>query len=344
MTEDSHVKHSFFDRSNTSKVNKLIFIVFEAALFFFLTVLAVRYYRQNYRPTKPKYNFLNFQINAFNPRMKLYSGRINFDSIATDYYSKGMPDLLKRKVWDNLDSASIPIINYSFGKHYNPVTTSQSARALHWRMVQNDNVVDRKLFLNNIAWLMKNHHNYYFQYEFVYRHASIPVIPKGWISAMAQGEALGALSVAFHATGDAKYRDAAKEVFRTLHINRDSLWCFGVDNAGYYWLEEYPSESFCHVLNGMLYALWGIWDYYVITRDQLALTLFRAGIRTIADNYPSWKSKTQRLSYYCWHRHSNADYHQLHLFQLQVFSDFFNIPEFREAQAYFSRIDTLSGS
>lgn len=163
---------------------------------------------------------------------------------------------------------------------------------------------------------------------------------KGWISAMAQGEALGALSVAFHATGDDKYLECANYIFTTLHTNTDSLWCFGIDNKGYYWLEEYPTEDFCHVLNGMLYALWGIWDYYVVTRDQFALILFKAGIKTICDNYPRWKEKYLDYSYYCWHRPMSAYYHQVHLTQLQTYADFFGIPEFRNAVDCFSKVDT----
>lgn len=337
------MKRSFLNRSNEgtpSQTNTLVFAIFFVSLLFFLIMIVMRYYRKHHKPEKPKYSFLNLKINPADPELKIYQGAINFDSIAATYIKNGMPDLLQHKIWDSLDSTTVPIIQYAFGKYYNPVTTSQTARAFYQRFLQQGEARDKIRFLNNIAWLLKNHQDYYFRYAFEYRHVSISQIKKGWISAMAQGEALGVLSVAFHTTGDKKYLDSARGVFRTLHINTDSLWCFGIDNKGYYWLEEYPTEDFCHVLNGMLYALWGIWDYYVVTRDKLALILFKAGIRTIADNYSSWKAKTRTQSYYCWHRHVNAEYHRLHLHQLQVFADFFGIPEFREAGAYFSRVDT----
>jgi hypothetical protein len=234
----------------------------------------------------------------------------------------------------------VPILQYPFGNYRNPVTTIHTAMAFYNRYLKTGNTIDKNGFLNNIDWLMKNHKNYYFRYEFRFRHSPASAMEKGWISGMAQGQGLGALCVAFHLTGDEKYLNCARHIFTTLHTNTDSLWCFGIDKKGYYWLEEYPTEDFCHVLNGMLYGLWGIWNYYVVTRDAFALTLFKAGIRTISDHYPNWKVKNRNLSYYCWHRLIFADYHQVHLAQLQAYADFFDIAEFQDAVDCFTKVDT----
>lgn len=314
-----------------SRMNALSVWIFGASLLFLITILAIRVYRHNHKPAKIKYSFLNLAIDPAKPNLKTYAGGVDYERLANAYAVNGMPDVFQHKVWDALDSTTVPIIQYPFGKYYNPVTTSQTARAFHERYLQSRNPVDERRFLKNVEWLMKNHRKYYFRYQFTYRHVSIPILEKGWISAMAQGEALGTLSVAYHATGEEKYLDCARGVFATLHTNTDSLWCFGVDEKNYYWLEEYPSEDFCHVLNGKLYALWGIWDYYVVTRDPFALTLFKAGIRTVADNYSYWQARTGKWSYYCRHRFAEAGYHQIHLSQLQIYADFFGIPEFREA-------------
>lgn len=308
-----------------------------------LHLLIVFVMQHRYKISNKKYNFLNLAINPTDHQLQLYEGLARIDSIASLYASKGMPGFYPHEVWDTLDSNMVPIVQYPFGNHYNPVTIAHTAMAFYDRYLKTGEVNSKIRFLNNINWLMRNQKNYYFRYEFKHRHASAPPMNRGWISAMAQGEGLGVLCVAFHATGDYKYLNCAKHIFRTLYNNTDSLWCFGIDNKGYYWLEEYPTEDFCHVLNGMLYALWGIWDYYVVTRDQFALTLFKAGIRTISDQYPTWKNRKLGWSFYCWHRPMYASYHQIHLTQLRTYADFFDIPEFRGAINFFTEVDSTIG-
>ncbi len=122
------------------------------------------------------------------------------------------------------------------------------------------------------------------------------------------------------------------EFFQTLYRNNGSLWCIMVDENGYYWHEEYPNPDYCHVLNGMLYSLWGLWDYYAITGDTFALTLFLAGIRSIADNYQMDNIEGVNSSKYCMHKADPKEpYHTLHIDLLEMYLNWFEIPEFSEA-------------
>ncbi|MDZ7291839.1 MAG: D-glucuronyl C5-epimerase family protein [candidate division KSB1 bacterium] len=129
--------------------------------------------------------------------MKLYDGLEKIDSIASVYASRGMPGFYPYKVWDKLDSNMVPIVQYPFGNYRNPVNIAQTAIAFYNQYLKTGDAIERARFLNNINWLMRNHKSYYFRYEFRYQHAFAPVMEKGWISAMAQGQGLGALSVAF---------------------------------------------------------------------------------------------------------------------------------------------------
>jgi hypothetical protein len=103
-------------------------------------------------------------------------------------------------------------------------------------------------------------------------------------------------------------------------------------------MEEYPSTDFCHVLNGKLFGMWGIWCYYSITKDDFALTLFKAAIESIVDHYPVWGADGQNVSRYCLHNPASEFYHEVQIFELRYYADFFNIPEFREAA------DCISGA
>jgi hypothetical protein len=110
--------------------------------------------------------------------------------------------------------------------------------------------------------------------------------------------------------------------------NTTEYFSIAIDEQDYYWIEEYPHDDFCHVLNGYIAALWGIWCYYTISGEDFAGILIEAGIKTIADNYPLWNYPYGDLSYYCLHRIVRPDYHDKHLVQLRTYGEYFSVPEF----------------
>jgi hypothetical protein len=154
---------------------------------------------------------------------------------------------------------------------------------------------------------------------------------------MAQGEALAAMCMAYHLTGGRKYLKTAEGFFQTLYSNTNATWCFIIDKDGYYWLEEYPNEDFCHVLNGFLFALWGLWDYYVITGNNFSLTLFKAGIRTVIDHLEFWNIENENMSRYCSHS-IVEDYHEIHQNLFRAYADLLNIPAFNDAVELFTQV------
>lgn len=104
-----------------------------------------------------------------------------------------------------------------------------------------------------------------------------------WISALTQSVAISVLLRAHELTGDPTYRKAASRAFGWL---KKPLAEGGLASGG--WLEEYPNQSApSHVLNGHIWALLGVWDYYRITHDPAARRLFESGINVIKRNM-SW--------------------------------------------------------
>jgi len=296
-------------------------------------------------------DFYGFSINPENHHLKLYENLTDLDDIAFYYKEDSMnwfnPHRVDELLFSNsritLDENLVPIVNYSFGTYRNPVTSCIFAFAFYNDFLLSHKAEDKLGFLNNVNWLIDYMDDkYLLHYEFDYNHDGLAFLEEGWISAMAQGMALGAFSMAYFLTSDSSYAKAAADIFSTLYKNTDSLWCVGVDTEDYYWLEEYPNKNFCHVLNGKLSAIWGLWDYYVITGDEFALTLFKAGIRTIADNYPIWNIVGKNASYYCLHHRFKQTYHDLHLLQLDIYADFFDIPEFKDAAFCFSKTEIAS--
>ena len=100
----------------------------------------------------------------------------------------------------------------------------------------------------------------------------------GWPSAMAQGEGASLLTRLYLATGDERYAAAARRAVRAMALPSAEG---GVQAQldGRPWPEEYPTDPPSFVLNGGIFALWGLYDVGAALRDADAARAFDAGRR-----------------------------------------------------------------
>ena len=141
---------------------------------------------------------------------------------------------------------------------------------------------------------------------------------KPFSSAMIQGLAISCLCRAGIITGDKRFQDSAAAAVTAFSkdIRSGGVATTTGDRIFY---EEYPSAACPHVLNGFLYAMWGLWD------------LARAGNAEAAERYQDgFKSLVEWLPRYdmgYWSRYHLANgpdnpatlhYHRLHSDQLTV--------------------------
>lgn len=122
-----------------------------------------------------------------------------------------------------------------------------------------------------------------------------------WWSAMAQGEALSLFVRLFEATGEKKWRTAADQTFLTLDDRgpRKKPWSVYVDRRKYLWFEEYAGDTPpLIVLNGHMFAMFGLWDYHHLTGSPKAARLFDAGATTLREYLPLFR-KDGEASFYC---------------------------------------------
>ncbi len=256
----------------------------------------------------------------------------NLDSIADAYYAEGLYWYRNMPVnYQLFDSNYIPLILYPSGYHRNTVTTSQTVFAFYEQYQITHDSIDKVGFVNNANWLKNNNHSGYYLYDFDFSHTGLITLNEPWVSAMAQGEALGALTQAFYFLHDSVYLIEADSVFNTLCGNSAEFWSVYTDEKNYYWMEEYPNKDLCHVLNGKMAAIWGIFQYYTITRNKLAKCLLEAGLRTVRDHYNLWNVVNQDNSYYCKHNQIKPDYHAVHKNQYKTFAQRFNLPQLYDA-------------
>ncbi|MFB7732787.1 D-glucuronyl C5-epimerase family protein, partial [Streptomyces sp. NPDC056112] len=143
-----------------------------------------------------------------------------------------------------------------------------------------------------------------------------------WYSGMAQGEVLSLLVQLSQLDGvcgedRARYLAAADAAFASLQVADDGYpWAVNVDGAGYVWLQEYPGSqpgTGDYTYNGMIFAMLGLWDYYVATGSQDAAALYDGCATTIARYFPLLRN-TKWASFYCQtHRIPAPAYHQHHI-------------------------------
>lgn len=152
----------------------------------------------------------------------------------------------------------------------------------------------------------------WFEYPFTFEFKGDPAetLTPPWRSGMAQGQALSAFSRLYALTHDEKWLRGAEEVFPSLTSGPASQKSAArVDDDGHLWFEEYLGIEPKHVVNGHIYALYGLADYYLLTGDPRASDLFDAGATTIRETFDDWRV-VGGLSYYCAARYcKDAEFH-----------------------------------
>ncbi len=168
----------------------------------------------------------------------------------------------------SLDGAGIPIVSYGDGWFHNPATIAQYALGLHGKYVHKTGTLEA--FLKQAAFLTTMQDNsgairYPFPYPY---YLSGEVIAAGWTSALAQGQALSVFARAFELTGEERYETAGEAALGWLLRdqasggNRGSLSALNPGLAKFMTLEEYPSTPSYLTLNGFMFTMLGLYDWW----------------------------------------------------------------------------------
>ena len=224
------------------------------------------------------------------------------------------------------DRSGIPLLNYhgNIGLQYNPIAIAQYglgnynlykrthdlARLQKLRMVADWLVTN--LELNRHGILVWNHH-----FDWDYRTP----LKAPWYSGLAQGQGISLLLRAHAETQDDTYLQAAHRAFEAFGrpVERGGVVFF--DDAGQPWLEEYLVSPPTHILNGFIWALWGVYDYFLATKDHRAGNLFDGSGRTLMtnlDRYDAGFWSLYELSGTLLTMLASPFYHRLHIVQLKI--------------------------
>ncbi|MFI6228638.1 D-glucuronyl C5-epimerase family protein [Micromonospora echinospora] len=143
--------------------------------------------------------------------------------------------------------------------------------------------IDRKV-VSRDAW--------FYPYDFdLSRCTGRPILNAPWYSGMSQGQLLSLFVRLHEITGEMKWREAADMTFASLAMGPDPVgpWASWVDSAGYLWLEEYPDSPGIageRVMNGHIFAIYGVYDYWRITNSTDVAAILDGAITTVRQYMP----------------------------------------------------------
>lgn len=190
------------------------------------------------------------------------------------------------------DEDGIPLTDYKeFGIQYQPVGIAQYALGTWGLYLENNDLQYKEKFLHTADWFCDNllveddFGVWEYKFDFPRYNLKAP-----WSSAMSQGEGISVLVRAYQLTENKKYIEIAKLAINSFKVPIEMGGVFYKDKEGLVWYEEYPSleNEPPHVLNGFIFALFGLYDYYKATESEEALELFNQGIKTLKEKINLW--------------------------------------------------------
>ncbi|GAA1303040.1 D-glucuronyl C5-epimerase family protein [Brachybacterium tyrofermentans] len=141
----------------------------------------------------------------------------------------------------------------------------------------------------------------WFPYHFEHRPGGLENGPP-WYSGMAQGMMLSHLVRLYEVTGEQEWLDHAHLVFNSFRHYRngdeanEGPWFVSFvdrDDRRFTTFEEYPSrnpDQLSSVVNGNVYAMWGVYDYLRVTEDRYAGKILGRAISSLIESFEDYRA------------------------------------------------------
>lgn len=240
-----------------------------------------------------------------------------------EYY---MPFTAKTGYSGQFDSEGIPLLDYHgrIGIQYNPIAIAQYGLGNFNLYCSSGKQEQRRRWLTVADWLVSHLErnaagpwvwNHYFDWE--YRTP----LRAPWYSALAQGQGISLLLRAHLETDNDTYMNAAQRAFEAFLKPMDEGGVSFVDGNSNIWFEEYIVSPPTHILNGFIWASWGVYDYFLATKEPGAEDLFKRAVQTLVANlgdydagfWSLYEQSGTRLKML-----ASPFYHHLHIVQLRI--------------------------
>lgn len=187
------------------------------------------------------------------------------------------------------DKDGVILLNYKgdIGLQYNPNAIAQLALGYYDKILAGEDC--KTEFLTQAAYflvhkrILAKDDVLLWEYNFSFENRECLEAP--WRSALAQGQGISVCLRAYELSRDERYLEAAKMAFNSFrYMAHEHEGGVLDDSCGYTWLEEYIFSKPNHILNGFIWALWGVRDYAVYFNDKYAWELWHFCLKTLEEN------------------------------------------------------------
>ncbi len=224
------------------------------------------------------------------------------------------------------DAGGIPLLNYHgiIGLQYNPIAIAQWGLGNFNLYLRTRNAEHKRKSVAAADWLVQHLEansfgipvwNHWFDWE--YRTP----LRAPWYSGLAQGQGISLLVRMAQETERDVYLKAAASAFISFSKSTKDGGVVFTDERGDIWFEEYIVSPPTHILNGFIWAAWGVYDFFLATHDQAAERLFNRAAETLRKNLDRYD-----MGFWSLYEQSGTRlpmvaspfYHQLHIAQLRL--------------------------
>lgn len=222
------------------------------------------------------------------------------------------------------DKNNIPLLDFNGKQCYFPGTIAQYALGnfdIFMDTQENKyfNICENcaKWFLNNLIENENENFGYINDYDY-----GIYKLQKPWFSSISQGLSLSLLSRCYSINSKKEYLEVCDKLLKSYEISSDEKGITALLNGEYFY-EEYPSQTPSYVLNGFIFSLWGLYDYYLVSGSSKAYDLYDKGLKSLNRNLNLYNIKFINWSRYDLYPFKIKDitsifYHKLHVEQLKA--------------------------
>lgn len=243
---------------------------------------------------------------------------------------------LKHTYIEKKDAEGIPLLEYDGEYCYFPTTVAQYALGNFDMYIETKNEEFFKICENCAEWFVKTISELNGVYG--YRNdvdKGIYRMKKPWFSALSQAQAMSVLARCYSVNHKKEYADTCKKLLKSFETSAENGGVLAkLDGSDFY--EEYPAKIHTYVLNGFIFSLWGLLDFYIVSKDEEAKKLYQNGEATLEKNLYRYNvGHILHWSYYDLYPFKIKDitsiyYHKLHIEQLKAMYELTGCTEYKK--------------
>lgn len=243
----------------------------------------------------------------------------------------------------SFDAQAIPLVPLDGELHYIPVTIAQYALGNYDQYIMTGQSEFREVLIRCADWFVANLvqlTSLVWGWQHAYDN-HVYGLKKPWLSALAQGQALSVLARAYQETHQRDYLEIGNKALRAFFVPvADGGLVAKLAGEDFY--EEYPSPIPSYVLNGFIFALWGLRDFQLVSASSEAFERYQTGLETLRRHLPEYNMGLLAWSCYDLYPFQVANitsifYHKLHIQQLLALGLLTNDPSFQVLAATWQR-------